>query len=173
MPLIVSSKLDYCNSLLHNLPDNSINRFLCVQNSLARAAVPSYKGYIILLLLSQKYTGYLLRKGLNSKLPLLPTSYYKINNYHIFLICYKLIILQEIFDLLVNSFLHNLLLTLLLIVNLFLMLLLIPGSHYLSVFDILDLYLPSLLNLKLIFSLLNHCFLSGLVTWQIACIAFE
>src|SRR6267154_5216297 len=135
MPLIVSSKLDYCNSLLHNLPDNSINRFRCVQNSLARAAVPSSKGHIILLRLSQKYTGYLLRKGLNSKLPLLPSSYYKINNHHIFSICYKLIILQEIFNLLENSFLQNLLLTLLLIVDRFLMLLLITGSQHLSIFE--------------------------------------
>src|SRR6267154_2882283 len=54
MPLIVSSKLDYCNSLLYNLPDKSINRFRCVQNSLARADVPSCKGYIVLLILSQK-----------------------------------------------------------------------------------------------------------------------
>src|SRR6267154_1253036 len=145
MPLIVSSKLDYCNSLLHNLPDNSINRFRCVQNSLARAAVPSSKGHIILLRLSQKYTGYPLRKGLNSKLPLLPSSYYKINNHHIFLIRYKLIILQEIFDLLVNSFFENLLLALLLIVDLFLILILIPGIHYLSIFEILDPCLPSLL----------------------------
>src|SRR6267154_56808 len=152
MPLIVSSTLDYCNSLLYNLPDKSTNRFRCVQNSLARAAVPSCKGHIVLLLLSQKYTGYLLGKGLNSKLPLLPSSYYKMNNHHIFLICYKLIILQEIFDLLVNSFLQNLLLTLLLIVDLLLLLLLIPGIHYLSIFEILDLYTPSLLNLNSSFS---------------------
>ena len=40
---LVSSKLDYCNSLLYNLPDTSINRLQRVQNSLARVVVPSCK----------------------------------------------------------------------------------------------------------------------------------
>ena len=40
---LVSSKLDYCNSLLYNLPKTSINRLQHVQNSLARFVVPSVK----------------------------------------------------------------------------------------------------------------------------------
>jgi len=40
---LVSSKLDYCNSLLYNLPDTSLNRLQLVQNSLARAVVPTAK----------------------------------------------------------------------------------------------------------------------------------
>ena len=40
---LVSSKLDYCNSLLYNLPDTSINRLQRVQNSLARVVVPTVK----------------------------------------------------------------------------------------------------------------------------------
>jgi hypothetical protein len=40
---LVSSKLDYCNSLLYNLPNSSLNRLQHVQNSLARAVVPSTK----------------------------------------------------------------------------------------------------------------------------------
>ena len=40
---LVFSKLDYCNSLLYNLPNTSINRLQRVQNSLARAVVPSVK----------------------------------------------------------------------------------------------------------------------------------
>ena len=40
---LVSSKLDYCNSLLYNLPDSSLNRLQLVQNSLARAILPSFK----------------------------------------------------------------------------------------------------------------------------------
>src|SRR5580692_2895161 len=38
---IVSSKFDYCNSLYFNLPKSSLKRFQRVQNSLARAVVPS------------------------------------------------------------------------------------------------------------------------------------
>src|SRR5688572_4584634 len=34
---LVQSKLDYCNSLLHNLPNCEIDRLQFVQNSLARA----------------------------------------------------------------------------------------------------------------------------------------
>ena len=40
---LVSSKLDYCNSLLYNLPNTSINRLQRVQNSLARVVIPSSK----------------------------------------------------------------------------------------------------------------------------------
>ena len=40
---LVSSKLDYCNSLFHSLPDTSISRLQRVQNSLARVVVPSIK----------------------------------------------------------------------------------------------------------------------------------
>jgi len=40
---LVSTKLDYCNSLFYNLPDLSINRLQRVQNSLARVVVPSIK----------------------------------------------------------------------------------------------------------------------------------
>jgi hypothetical protein len=40
---LVSSKLDYCNSLYYNLPQSSINRLQRVQNALARVVVPSVK----------------------------------------------------------------------------------------------------------------------------------
>jgi hypothetical protein len=40
---LVSSKLDYCNSLLYDLPAISLNRLQKVQNSLARVVVPSVK----------------------------------------------------------------------------------------------------------------------------------
>jgi hypothetical protein len=39
----VSSKLDYCNSLYYGLPKTTINRLQVVQNSLARAVVPSVR----------------------------------------------------------------------------------------------------------------------------------
>ena len=40
---IVHSKLDYCNSLYHNLPNCQLNRLQQIQNSLARAAVKAPK----------------------------------------------------------------------------------------------------------------------------------
>src|SRR6187401_102273 len=40
---LVSSKLDYCNSLFYNLPDTSINRLQHIQNSLARFVIPSVR----------------------------------------------------------------------------------------------------------------------------------
>lgn len=40
---LVSSKLDYCNSLLYKLQVNSVSRLQRVQNSLARAVVSSSK----------------------------------------------------------------------------------------------------------------------------------
>src|SRR5260221_3898648 len=38
---LVTSKLYYCNSLLHGLPKSSIQRLQRVQNSLARVVIPS------------------------------------------------------------------------------------------------------------------------------------
>src|SRR5207247_7530735 len=40
---LVSSKLDYCNSLFYGLPDTSIKRLQRVQNTLARVVLPSLK----------------------------------------------------------------------------------------------------------------------------------
>ena len=40
---IVHSKLDYCNSLSHNLPNCQLNRLQQIQNSLARAVVKAPK----------------------------------------------------------------------------------------------------------------------------------
>src|SRR3989442_14539340 len=40
---LVSSKLDYCNSLFCGLPDTSLHRLQLVQNALARIVVPTVR----------------------------------------------------------------------------------------------------------------------------------
>jgi len=45
---IVHSKLDYCNSLYHNLPNHQLNRLQQIQNSLARALLRLLNPYISL-----------------------------------------------------------------------------------------------------------------------------
>jgi len=62
------SKLDYCNSLFYNLPDNSLKRLQHVQNSLARFVVPSIKRHQHIHLLLLIYTGYLLNREFPSEL---------------------------------------------------------------------------------------------------------
>ena len=42
---LVSSNLDYCNSLYYALPERSLHRLQLVQNSLARVVLPSFKRY--------------------------------------------------------------------------------------------------------------------------------
>ena len=42
---LVSSQLDYCNSLYYDLPKSSIHRLQVVQNSLARAIVPNVRRF--------------------------------------------------------------------------------------------------------------------------------
>jgi len=48
---IVHSKLDYCNSLYHNLPNYQLNRPQQIQNSLARAVVKAPKSLHITTIL--------------------------------------------------------------------------------------------------------------------------
>ena len=134
---LVSSKLDYCNSLLYNLPVNSINRLQRVQNSLARAVVPSSKR-------SNHITPTLI------KLHWLPVK--KRIEFKIATITYKLLqnkqpsylsdILKsynpsKIFDLQVNYFLLNRILNLLLVIDSFHMLLPISGIYYLITLEML------------------------------------
>jgi hypothetical protein len=42
---LVSSRLDYCNSLFYGLPSNTLYRLQKIQNSVARVVVPSVKRY--------------------------------------------------------------------------------------------------------------------------------
>ena len=56
---LVSSKLDYCNSLFYGLPASSLDRLQKVQNSLARVVVPSVKRTITSRPPSKGFTGFL------------------------------------------------------------------------------------------------------------------
>jgi len=51
----VHSKLDYCNSLYHNLPNHQLNRLQQIQNSLARAVVKAPKSSHITPILRSLY----------------------------------------------------------------------------------------------------------------------
>ena len=42
---LVSSRLDFCNSLFYGLPKSSLKRLQCVQNTLARVVISSCKKY--------------------------------------------------------------------------------------------------------------------------------
>src|SRR5213083_9386 len=42
---LVSSKLDYCNSLFYGLPDTSLHRLQLVQNALAGVVVPTVRRF--------------------------------------------------------------------------------------------------------------------------------
>jgi len=69
------SKLDYCNSLYHNLPNHQLNRLQQIQNSLARAVVKAPKSSHILLLFSDLSTGLSSTNALNINFFLLPTKF--------------------------------------------------------------------------------------------------
>ena len=71
---LVSSKLDYCNSLFYNLPSTSIDRLQHVQNSLARFVIPSVRRCHHISPILANLTGSQSDKGLNSKLQPLPTK---------------------------------------------------------------------------------------------------
>ena len=72
---IVHSKLDYCNSLYHNLPNHQLNRLQQIPNSLARAVVKAPKSSHIPLLFSDLSTGLRLTNTLNINFFLLPTKF--------------------------------------------------------------------------------------------------
>src|SRR5215467_8525585 len=55
---LVSNRLDFCNSLYYGLPSCSIKRLQLVQNSLARAVVPSVRKYDHISVCYNSFIGY-------------------------------------------------------------------------------------------------------------------
>jgi len=101
---LVSSRLDYCNSLFYGLPDSSTSRLQRIQNCLARVILPYTKRFDHISPALKKLHWLQSNGESCSKSQQLHTKHFKINNLHTYTIFFSITILQDLYALQVNIF---------------------------------------------------------------------
>ena len=100
---LVSSKLDYCNSLYSGISQVNLNKLQRIQNSLARVITNTSK-YQHITQYSKNYTGFQSNKELITNSVFSHTKHLQINNQHIFTIVFHFLHILFLQDLLIHSF---------------------------------------------------------------------
>ena len=100
---LVSSKLDYCNSLYSGISQSNLNKLQRIQNSLARVITNTSKYQHIPPTL-KNYTGFQSNKESITNSVFSHTKHSQINNLHIFTIVFHLRHTLFLHDLLIHSF---------------------------------------------------------------------
>ena len=102
---LVSSKLDYCNSLYSGISQVNLNKLQRIQNSLARVITNTSKyQHITPIAYSKNYTGFQSNKELITNSVFSHTKHLQINNQHIFTIVFHFFHILFLQDLLIHSF---------------------------------------------------------------------
>ena len=100
---LVSSKLDYCNSLYSGISQSNLNQLQRIQNSLARVITNTSKYQHITPTL-KNYTGFQSNKESITNSVFSHTKHSQINNLHIFTIVFHFCHTLFLHDLLIHSF---------------------------------------------------------------------
>ena len=100
---LVSSKLDYCNSLYSGISQTNLNKLQRIQNSLARVITNTSKYQHITPTL-KNYIGFLSNKELTTKFVFSHTKHLQINNLHISTIVFHFRHTLFLHDLLIHLF---------------------------------------------------------------------
>ena len=100
---LVSSKLDYCNSLYSGISQSNLNKLQRIQNSLARVITNTSKYQHITPTL-KNYTGFQSNKESITNSVFSRTKHSQINNLHIFTIVFHFRHTLFLHDLLIHSF---------------------------------------------------------------------
>ena len=100
---LVSSKLDFCNSLYSGISQSNLNKLQRIQNSLARVITNTSKYQHITLTL-KNYTGFQSNKESITNSVFSHTKHSQINNLHIFTIVFHFRHTLFLHDLLIHSF---------------------------------------------------------------------
>ena len=105
---LVSSKLDYCNSLYSGISQANLNKLQRIQNSLARVITNTSKYQHITPTL-KTYTGFQSNKELSTNSVFSHTKHLQINSLHIFTIVFYFRHTLSLQNLLIHSFFpfHN------------------------------------------------------------------
>ena len=101
---LVSSKLDYCNSLYSGISQTNLNKLQRIQNSLARVITNTSKYINTSHQHSKNYTGFLSNKESTTKPVFSHTKHLQINNLHIFTIVFHSRHILFLHDLLIRLF---------------------------------------------------------------------